>query len=157
MRRKNIEVYNPCMALQDLKSIEHAVANFLASRGEVQAGYIFGSLVTGRSRPDSDVDIAVLVSDHVIQDDPFRYRLELMTGLMAVLRRNDIDLILLNQAPPLLAHRVLKNGKLIFERSASARVAFQVRTVNRYFDTLPMRKLYLSYLKKHAREGNIFG
>ncbi|MBI2150562.1 MAG: nucleotidyltransferase domain-containing protein [Acidobacteria bacterium] len=68
-----------------------------------------------------------------------------------------MDVILLNQAPPLLAHRVLSKGKLILERSASARVAFQVRTVSRYLDTQPMRNLYLSYLKKHAREGKIFG
>ena len=89
--------------------------------------------------------------------DPFQYRLELMTDLMSILKRDDVDLILLNEAPPLLAHRVLKNGKLIFERSASARVAFQVRTVNRYLDTQPMRNLYLGYLKKHAHEGKIFG
>jgi len=145
------------MALRDLTSIEHAVTKFLRSKREVQAAYIFGSLVTGRSRRDSDVDIAVLVSDRVMRKNPFQYRLELMTELMAILKRDDVDLILLNQAPPLLAHPVLKKGKLILERSASARVAFQVRTVNRYFDTLPMRKLYLTYLKKHAREGQIFG
>ncbi len=145
------------MALRDLTSIEHAVTKFLRSKREVQAAYIFRSLVTGRSRRDSDVDIAVLVSDRVMRKNPFQYRLELMTELMAILKRDDVDLILLNQAPPLLAHPVLKKGKLILERSASARVAFQVRTVNRYFDTLPMRKLYLTYLKKHAREGQIFG
>ena len=89
--------------------------------------------------------------------DPFRYRIELIAELMGVLKRSDVDLILLNQAPPLLAHRILAKGKLIIERSASARVAFQVQTVNRYLDTQPMRDLYLAYLKKHAREGKIFG
>jgi predicted nucleotidyltransferase len=145
------------MGLRGLKPVERAVTAFLESRPEAQAAYIFGSVITGRSRPDSDVDIAVLVSDRVMRGDAFRYRLDLMTSLMRILRRDDVDLILLNQAPALLAHRVLKKGKLIFERSASARVAFQVRTVNRYFDTLPMRNLYLNYLKKHAREGKIFG
>jgi predicted nucleotidyltransferase len=145
------------MGLRGSEPIERAVTAFLESRPEVQAAYIFGSVMTGRSRPDSDVDIAVLVSDKVMRGDAFRYRLDLMTSLMRILRRDDVDLILLNQAPALLAHRVLKKGKLIFERSASARVAFQVRTVNRYFDTLPMRNLYLHYLKKHAREGKIFG
>src|SRR5207237_10645034 len=98
-----------------------------------------------------------LLSDEGMHADPCLYRLELMTSLMPILKLNDIDLILLNQAPPLLAHRVLKKGKLILERSVSARVAFQVQTVNRYFDTLPMRNLYLNYLKKQAREGKIFG
>jgi predicted nucleotidyltransferase len=154
---KILEVYNSWMGLRDLKSIERAVTAFLRSRPEVQAAYIFGSLLTGRSRPDSDVDIAVLVSDKIMRRDHFRYRLELITSLMPILGRDDVDLILLNQAPPLLAHRVLKKGRLVFERSASTRVAFQVRTVNRYLDTLPMRNLYLTYLKKHAREGMIFG
>ncbi len=103
------------------------------------------------------MDIAVLVRPKALGRDPLRYRLKLMADLMSILKREDIDLILLNQSPPLLAHRVLKNGKLIFERSAAARTAFQVRTVNRYLDTVPMRNLYLAYLKKHAREGSIFG
>ena len=145
------------MVLRDLASIKRAVIPYLDSKPGVQAAYIFGSLVSGRARPDSDIDLAVLVSDGVMRGNPFQYRLALMTDLMGLLKRNDIDLILLNQAPPLLAHRVLKKGKLIFERSAAARVAFQVRTVNRYLDTLPMRNLYLTYLKKHAREGKIFG
>ncbi len=80
-----------------------------------------------------------------------------MGEFMGVLGRSDVDLIILNQAPPLLAHRILSRGKLIFERSQSARVAFQVRTVNRYLDSQPMRNLYLAYLKKRAREGQIFG
>ena len=144
------------MPLRKFRSIERAVVSFLETRREVQAAYLFGSLVTGRSRPDSDVDIAVLVSEKVMRRDPFRYQQELMNNLTGVLKRRDIDLILLNQSPPLLAHRVLK-GRLIFERSASARIAFQVRTVNRYLDTVAMRNLYLTYLKKHAREGSIFG
>jgi predicted nucleotidyltransferase len=145
------------MTVRNFASIEGAVATFLKSRPDVQAAYIFGSVATGRARRDSDIDVGVLVSDKVMRGDPFQYRLELMTDLMSILKRDDVDLILLNEAPPLLAHRVLKNGKLIFERSASARVAFQVRTVNRYLDTQPMRNLYLDYLKKHAHEGKIFG
>src|SRR5438067_1351711 len=144
-------------SLRSLKSIERGLVPFFQTRREIDAAYVFGSVVRGRARPDSDVDIGVLVSPKIMRRDPLRYRLELMRLVSIVLKRNDVDLILLNESPPLLAHRLLKTGKLIFERSASARVAFQVRTVNRYLDTVPMRNLYLAYLKKHAREGKIFG
>ncbi len=80
-----------------------------------------------------------------------------MTDLMDVLKRDDVDLIILNQAPPLLAHRVLSKGKLILERSASARIAFQVRAVNRYLDGQPMRNTYLAYLKKQTSAGKSRG
>jgi len=145
------------MPLRDIQSICGILVSYLQSRPEVQAGYLFGSIVSGRTRPDSDVDIAVLVADRAIRRDSFQYRLNMITDLMDLLKREDVDLVLLNQAPPLLAHRVLSKGQLFFERSAAARVRFQVQTVNRYLDTQPMRDLYLSYLKKHAREGRIFG
>ena len=145
------------MTRHDLVSIESAVTSCLGARPEVLAVYIFGSVASGRARPDSDVDVAVLVSDKVMRADPWKYRLELGSALMHVLRRDDVDLILLNEAPPLLAHRVLSKGKLVLERSASARVAFQVRTVNRYLDTQPMRDLFMDRLKDDAREGKILG
>jgi predicted nucleotidyltransferase len=145
------------MAVRGFNAIKDAITSLLKNRPEVQAAYLFGSVATGRARPDSDIDVAVLVSRRIMRRDPFKYRVDLMTDLMRVLNRNDVDLVLLNEAPPLLAHRVLSKGKLILEHSASARVAFQVQTVNRYLDSQPMRRLYLSYLKKDAREGRIFG
>jgi predicted nucleotidyltransferase len=145
------------MPLRDLNSIEKALTSYFESRPEVEAAYIFGSVVTGRARPDSDIDVAILVEDRTRPKKGFRYRLDRLTDLMGVLQRDDVDVVLLNEAPPLLAHRVLSRGRLVFERSPAARVHFQVRAVNRYLDTQPMRAIYLSYLKKHAREDRIFG
>ena len=43
------------------------------------------------------------------------YRLKLMTDLGAALHRSDVDVVILNDAPPLLAHRILSQGTLVFE------------------------------------------
>jgi predicted nucleotidyltransferase len=108
-------------------------------------------------RPDSDVDIAVLLDRRVPPARMLTYRLKVMAELGSALHRADVHLIILNQAPPLLAHRVLSQGTLVFERSASARVRFQVRTASRYFDLLPMFETHIRYLKKGVREGRIVG
>jgi hypothetical protein len=129
----------------------------VSGRREIQAAYIFGSVAAGRARPDSDVDIAVLVDRRVPPARMLAYRLKLMTDLGSALRRSDVEVVILNQAPPLLAHRVLSKGKLVFERSASARVRFQVRTASRYFDLIPMFETHIRYLKKSVRGGRQVG
>jgi hypothetical protein len=43
----------------------------------------------------------------------------------------------LNTAPPDLVHRVLRDGVLVLERDASARIRFEVRARNEYFDLRP--------------------
>jgi hypothetical protein len=40
-----------------------------------------------------------------------------MSELGAALHRSDVDVVVLNDASPLLAHRVLSTGRLVFERS----------------------------------------
>ena len=142
---------------RNIGSIKRAALRCLDQYPGVLAAYIFGSVAKGRTHPGSDVDIAVLVSGEVMRSDVFRYRLKLMADLKSGLGRDDVDLILLNQAPPLLAHRILRDGKLILERSPSARVRFQVHTVNQYLDTQPMRDFYLARLKRDVAEGKIFG
>ena len=118
---------------------------------------MFGSLATGRVRPGSDVDVAVLLDRRVRPSQMFNYRLKLMAELGSALHRPDVDAVILNQATPLLAHRVLSQGKLVFERSASARVRFQVQTANRYFDLIPMFETHIRYLKESARKGRARG
>jgi len=43
----------------------------------------------------------------------------------------------LNDAPPDLVHRVLRDGRLVLESDRTARVRFEVSARNAYFDVLP--------------------
>ena len=144
------------MVAPDFSSIKRAVVRCVSRRQEIQAAYVFGSVAAGRARVDSDVDIAVLVR-RIAPSRMLKYRLKLMADLGSALHRSDVDVVILNEAPPLLAHRVLSQGKLIFERSASARIQFQVKTASRYFDLIPMFETHIRYLKKSVREGRVVG
>ena len=142
---------------RNLSDVERRVSGVLEDHPEILAAYLFGSAVSGRTRPDSDIDIAVLVHEKDLRPNSLKYRLELMTNLGSVLERFDIDLVVMNEAPPALAQNIITKGKLIFERSRSARIAFQVRTLNVFMDTEPMRRLYLHYLKRRYLKGSARG
>jgi predicted nucleotidyltransferase len=129
----------------------------VATHTEIQAAYVFGSVVAGRARQDSDLDVAVLVDHRVTARGMLKYRLKLMADLGSALHRSDVEVVILNQASPLLAHRVLSRGSLVFERSASERVRFQTRTANLYFDLVPMFETHIRYLKKNVRAGRVVG
>ena len=128
--------------------VSEAVTHVFASRPEVQAAYIFGSVASGRARPNSDVDIGVLVHPKVMGRNTLKYRLDLIADLGSALKRSDVDVVLINQAPPALAHNIVTKGVLVFERSRSARIALQTRTLNVFMDTEPMRRLQLEALKR---------
>jgi predicted nucleotidyltransferase len=143
--------------VQVLSVARKAVAGVLAGRPEVLAGYIFGSLASGRARPNSDVDVAVLVSPAIMKRALSKYRLRLMADLGAALHTFDVDVVLLNTAPPALAQNVIKSGIVVSERSRADRVRFHVETLNRFLDTQPMRDLYLDRLKRRYARGGARG
>lgn len=145
------------MSTTTLAAASRAIARCVSRRPEVDAAYIFGSVAQGRPRPDSDIDIAVLVGRRISAARALRYRLTLTNELGAALKRSDVQLVLLNEAPPLLAQRVLSRGTLVFERSHAARVRFQIRTAHRYADLVPAMERYIRRLKKDVREGRIGG
>jgi hypothetical protein len=147
----------PEMPAPNFSLIRDAIVECVAKRREIQAVYIFGSVVSGRTRRDSDIDVALLLNEKSPCLKMLDYRLRVAADISKAIGRSDLDLVILNGAPPVLAHQVLSKGKLVFERSRSARVAFHVRAVNRYLDTEPMRALFRQYLKQRIREGKIFG
>jgi len=140
-----------------LTAAGRAVARCCARRREIDAVYIFGSVAQGRARRDSDIDIAVLVSRAMAADRALTYRLKLASELGTALHRDDVQLVLLNDASPLLAQRVLSQGTLVFERSRAARVRYQVLTASRYADMVPTMERYVARLKQDAREGRLGG
>ena len=76
------------------------------------SAYLFGSAATGREHLESDVDVALLL-DRAVYPTPAA-RFELRLRQFATLRRTtgrDIDLVILNDAPPQLARRIMTAGQ----------------------------------------------
>lgn len=116
----------------------------LEKRPDVVVAYLFGSAGRGELRPSSDIDVAVLLS----ADSPGSRATtlgSLLPGLQADLQEalhRPVDLVILNQASPDLIHRVLRDSVLLVERDRSARIRFEVRSRNEYFDVLPFLTRY---------------
>ena len=53
-----------------------------------------------------------------------------------------MQVVVLNDAPPDLVHRILRDGRLVLESDKAARVRFEVSTRNAYFDVLPALERY---------------
>ena len=96
--------------------------------------YLFGSQATGKTGLLSDIDIAVYFDKKVFQKDYFDLRLELIGGLMDIFRRDDIDIVVLNEAPYVLENKILREGKFIYSRDEKARNAYETKAFINYFD-----------------------
>jgi len=101
--------------------------------------YLFGSLARGQETSLSDVDIAVLLEE--LPDDLLGFTLNLIDELSVILG-DRVDLVFLNEAPPLLRHQVIKHGRVIYQRSEEERVRFEVKSEREYLD---LRFLYHRY------------
>jgi len=113
-----------------------SLSAFFGDHQEVVAAYLFGSRAREQAGPLSDIDIAVLVKDgNPLLAQSLEYRLRLWDCLATLLNRDDIDVVLLNEAPLLLCHRVLQDGILLDCKDDRLRVAFAKKTLRDYLDT----------------------
>ena len=118
-------------------SLQERLAKSLSGRDEVLEAYLFGSHATQRAQAHSDVDVAVYVEERQIGTVPYGYAADLASALMAALGRNDVDVVVLNHAPPLLYHRVLRDGIRLFCRNPRATTAREGYALSRYCDFVP--------------------
>jgi predicted nucleotidyltransferase len=126
---------------------------------QVTALYLFGSYATGKSTPLSDVDLAVLLDESVDKEDYLKERLRLMGEASAALRMDAVELVILNELPPALAYRVIKDGELLYSRDEAKKqlINFKVKIMDRYFDFQPVQRLFSESLARRTREGDFGG
>lgn len=104
--------------------------------GEILEAYVFGSTATGLAQAHSDIDIAVYLRDRP-PASAFGYGADLAAALMRELGSNAVDVVILNEAPPLLYHRVLRTGVRILSRDLLATTTREGQALSRYCDFLP--------------------
>ena len=115
-------------------------AFFDADPRGAKAVYLFGSAARGDGREDSDVDVAILGGGgppQALSDLPIQLK-----GDLEDLLGRPVDVILLEGAPVDLVHRVLRDGKLIIDLDPSARIRFEVKARNEFFDLEPFLRRY---------------
>lgn len=100
------------------------------------AVYLFGSQVTGPARPDSDIDLAVLLPPDRPRL-PVEQRLALVGALEEVAGRQ-VDLVVLNQAPLPLQFEIIRTGKVLYQSDFDARTDAEDVIVRDYLDLQPM-------------------
>jgi predicted nucleotidyltransferase len=126
----------------------------LRAHDDVVAAYLFGSRASGRNRPDSDVDVAVIFTAATSAEARFQLRCDLGGLIAAATGVDAAHVIDLEGAPPLLAHEVLHAGRLLFSRDEDRRVRIVARQVMRYIDTAPMRRVLDEATFRRLREGS---
>ena len=105
----------------------------------VISAYLFGSHAEDRAHRDSDVDVAVLLdwAQYPSRARRFDARVQLSGHIGHALGRNDVDLVILNDAPPTLARAIVSRGVRVFCRDAAADHVFVRTTLLRAADLEP--------------------
>jgi predicted nucleotidyltransferase len=121
----------------------------LAADPSVLFAILFGSRASGSPRADSDWDLAVFLDPSL--DGPGRAakRAHLIAGLEPEYR---VDLVVLNDAPPLVAHRALC-GERLFVRDQSTYVRFFVHTLALAFDESHWSEVHAKARRRRLEEG----
>ncbi len=121
----------------DPRSLRERLYAALAPRAEILDAYLFGSAATGSAQAHSDVDVAVYVAQPRPPSSAFGYAADLAAALMQALGAPRVDVVVLNEAPPLLYHRVLRDGVRILSRDLRATTTREGRALSRYCDYAP--------------------
>jgi predicted nucleotidyltransferase len=119
----------------------------LLDRDGVVAALLFGSQATGRAGPLSDIDVAVWLDPELDSDARLEMRLRLSAAL------GDVDLVVLNDASPLLIQRARQSGTVLIDRDPRARVRLETRALIEYLDTKPLREELARGTRNRLKEG----
>jgi predicted nucleotidyltransferase len=124
-------------------------ADLLAATPGVVFAVLFGSRGRGTERPDSDWDVGVLLDPHLDDAERFRIRRQLIAALEPSERT---DVVVLNDAPPLLAHRALQ-GRVLYVGDRAQYVRFFVRTMAEAEDASYWNRVHARARQRRLEEG----
>jgi len=116
----------------------------------VRLAVVFGSAVRGTARPDSDIDLGVSV-------EPGTERPSTLEVALARAAGRPVDLVWLDDAPPLLRFEIARDGLVLVARDRHGWADFRARAMIDWWDWAPtarmMHEVMAGRLRDEARRG----
>ena len=135
------------------KEILSKIQKFFKKKKGINLVYLYGSKAKNKQKLGSDIDLGVLLNSSVSEEEYSQIRLNLTTQLMNLLNFDKIDLVILNQSPPLLCYQAVLKGKILYIQNKEKRTDFELKVLREYEDTKFLRKIQSHYLKEKTRLG----
>lgn len=137
----------------DFESKLRSLAQRWSTDEDVAAVYLHGSRARGDARRRSDVDFAVILRPGLTASSRWHERLALLEAAASELGTDAVDVIILEEAPSPVAHRAIRDGRLIVDRDAHRRVAVVEDVFRRYLDEAWLRRSLDEGLRARLAEG----
>ena len=138
------------------EDVEHRLTTLgavLDGQVVVRFAYVFGGAGRGKLRPLSDVDVAVYLDETA---DPVQARLGLIGVVTKHLGTDEVDLVVLNQAPTALLGRIVQSRRVIVDKDPFLRHRFESLALRTFLDfrIFEQRLLDARFAREHgARTG----
>jgi len=133
-----------------------ALRRVFRRRPEILAAYLYGSHAKGRAGRHSDVDIGILLQERRGRPEiriPPTYEVDVAGEIAGTVGDERVEVVILNSAPPLLAYEATRHGHRLFARRSRPVMRFELRTRQRYLDTVSLRAIQDHYLDRIIRRG----
>lgn len=122
----------------------------------VVAAMLIGSQARGTAGLLSDIDLAVWHDAGLPPGPRFSLQLKLAKEARRALGTAEVDVVMLNQASPLLRQRAVRDAVRLIERDREERVRMEAQAILDYLDTKPLRA-ELARGQRHRIEEDRFG
>jgi predicted nucleotidyltransferase len=119
----------------------------------IAALYLFGSYAKDQIKPLSDIDIAVLLKKNVPSGKYWDLKINLLSKVMPILGTDEVDFVVLNEAPYELCYNILKEGKTLFCHEENWLLEFKEKTVMNYLDTQFLREEGYFHIMERIKSG----
>lgn len=122
----------------------------LQSDKEICGAILFGSEAKKMANYESDIDIALLYN---AGKKPSSWDLLQFQQNLTDLMHRQVDLVVLNDASPIIAMQAIKNGIPLFIRDQKAYQKFEIRLITDYADLKILREPFEKNILKRRLYG----
>lgn len=131
-------------------NIKDKIKNILKKKNNIVFALLFGSQITGKTLPFSDIDLGIYFDNKVNLLEIGR----IISELEKTTQRK-IDLVILNEIfkkDPLFAYEIISKSELLFSKNDKVLIEFKKRAILEYLDTSKLREVVRKDFMKRIDE-----